>query len=402
MQPSVHRTLQAHQAFLVTASILFLDDFLFRSQYHAKPFGACYLYWRPGTNQYTTVDNHTHQVLNRMKTINTPLQNSGQLSPSEATPLYNNALQMDIEPFLKQWHSPLYDTVKTKTAIPKQKINFRYVKHYKLRRHSVTIHADTLANLALLNAGMAHVEVPKPFENPTAFWLYELDKKLFLFKDKTLLLSVPVAEDITVLKCYKIALCRLLYHKIKAPWLSVLSGITIELNDRATVLIGKEGSGKNTLAALLMAHNFNVVSDGYTALCAKGLMVYGNVGALTVKQGSWALLDVYFNQLDRYPVTRYGDNRPLMKYLPLKINKSHAYEAKQLVLVNYQSGAPVRLEPAGLEEVLEVLVPDSWISAHSTNAKGFMAWLQTLQFYKLTYSNTAAALRVMHQLHKSN
>jgi hypothetical protein len=364
------------------------------------PIGAYYVYWLSRTNQYTAVDKHLHQVLNRMKTINTPYIKRDLLSASDATTLYNRELLLGLEPFLKQQHTPLYGTVKNKVAVPTEGISFKYVKHYKLRRQSVTINADTPANFALLSAGIAHTEVPKPFENAMEFWLYELGKKLYLFKDKTLLLGVPAADYSAVLKRFKIELCRMLYHKIKEPWLSVLSGIGIELNHRATLLIGEEGSGKNTLAALLMAHGFNVVSDGYTPLCARGLMLYGNVGALRIKESSWALLEVYFNQLDRYPVTRMGDNGALIKYLPLKTNKSHAYEAKQLVLVNYRCGAPVSLEPAAIDEVLEALVPNSWISLHRTNAKGFMAWLQTLQFYKLTYSNTAEALRVMQQLHK--
>ena len=358
------------------------------------------MYWIAHTNAYMAVWANMHYSLNKvMKTTKQSLFKRDVSVVSDDFNLYNREVFANIDVFLNETYTPIEGILPSRSKISRVKTAFKFVKHYKIKRQSITLYCDTPANLDLLHGGMAHLVVRNAFETSHIFWLYSISNELYLFKDKQLLITVKKSDYKALQHRFKIEICRLLYQKIKAPWLSVLAGITVVYNNKATMLIGKEGSGKSTLAALLMAHQFMVVSDGLTPFCGRGMMLYGSIGALPITATSSSLLEVYFNKLLYAKAYKHYNGEAQVSYLPINAQKSHAYEAKNIVIVNYKSGAATHLETVGVEAVLEHLVPQSWISHHATSAKGFMAWLQTLRFYKLTYSNTAEMLAVMKQLH---
>ncbi|WP_159022647.1 hypothetical protein [Formosa sp. L2A11] len=67
---------------------------------------------------------------------------------------------------------------------------------------------------------------------------------------------------------------------------------------------------------------------------------------------------------------------------------------KTIVLVNYKANSKTLLEPINAKTALEILIPDSWISPKPENAKAFLKWINTVTFYKLTYSNNQDAIDI--------
>lgn len=365
-----------------------------------KSFGDHYLWWFAASNRYICVSEQMHKVVMRaFAHKNEKWEHSAQkaLQMPHKT-LYNREVYAALHEFLADQHNPLpqmpvdLSTVLDRSCCP-------HVKHYELGQQQITLHYDTQAHLELLHYDLAHLEVANTDRESTEFWLYGKHGQLFLFKAQRLLVAVPETAYHYIQGKFKMHVLCTLYHNTEAHWIGTLHASTVAFKDAATLLIGKSGSGKTTLTGLLVAHGFDLVADDLTALHAKDALVYSYPGALSVKSGSFELMSFYFSALSTLPTLVHHPAKGAIKYLPLPISKPGGYKVKQMLLVNYQPNVQTLMEEISVVEVLEIMVPDSWLAPEKIHAKGFMDWLSQLKFYRLTYSNTAEAIASIKQLH---
>ncbi|WP_157503083.1 phosphoenolpyruvate carboxykinase (ATP) [Mangrovimonas xylaniphaga] len=189
-------------------------------------------------------------------------------------------------------------------------------------------------------------------------------------------------------------LCEL-YNKEERDWLGTFHASTLGNGKEAIMLIGDSGNGKSTLSALLMAHGLDIISDDITAMLADNLHVYRNPNAISIKQGAVKILKPFFPDMDDYDEVFINESKGYVKYIPpTNINpKKFDFPCNKIVLVKYDKNTPntvlVELDPA---KALETLIPESWISPDPKHAKLFLNWLETVEFYSLTYNNNEEAI----------
>ena len=82
-----------------------------------------------------------------------------------------------------------------------------------------------------------------------------------------------------------------------------------------------------------------------------------------------------------------------------KSKKDH-YPCDAIILVNYKHKSETLLESVSIKTLLETLIPDSWLSPNPLHAKQFLDWLETLEIYKLTYSDTQSVTKTVSKLFK--
>jgi hypothetical protein len=109
---------------------------------------------------------------------------------------------------------------------------------------------------------------------------------------------------------------------------------------------------------------------------------------LMLRESSWPVLDSRFTSfMDSTCVhKRWGSN---VRFLPsnLPAHCSPAVAPEALVFVDYQPGAATRLQPLTPFEALIALQQGGfWVEHTRESIAAFLAWIDRLDGYKLTYS----------------
>lgn len=102
-------------------------------------------------------------------------------------------------------------------------------------------------------------------------------------------------------------------------WLILMHASCVAKSGRGVLFPAQGGSGKTTLAAYLMAQDWKILNDDLIPLLRASLSCLPATLALSIKQGSWALLDSHFRQLRN--ATIYGEADRCIKYLAPNANQ---------------------------------------------------------------------------------
>ncbi|HLT34179.1 MAG TPA: hypothetical protein VKZ98_10345, partial [Aquaticitalea sp.] len=84
---------------------------------------------------------------------------------------------------------------------------------------------------------------------------------------------------------------------------------------------------------------------------------------------------------------------------PFKYSKKN-FECHKIVLVKYSPGAESQLKECPAEKLLQILIPDAWISPLPHHSQQFLTWLAKTKFYELTYSDNGIAVAKFKELLK--
>jgi hypothetical protein len=165
------------------------------------------------------------------------------------------------------------------------------------------------------------------------------------------------------------------------------------------ILAGATCAGKSTLCAALMAGGFYCYSDDSVVLDPQ-FKVFGMPFPLTLRKSSWPVLDSHFPSFtDRAPIHRRLGCR--VRFLPsnLPANCSPAVTPRALVFVDYRPDASTslqRLKP--FEALMALRHCGFWVAHDRASIARFLAWIDRLDGYKLTYSQIDEASRVVSGL----
>ena len=86
--------------------------------------------------------------------------------------------------------------------------------------------------------------------------------------------------------------------------------------------------------------------------------------------------------------------------MPCSNPSNNHYPCHAIILVNYKSKSDTILESVSVKTLLETLIPDSWLSPNPLHARQFLDWLETVDLYKLTYSDTQDVTKEITDLFK--
>jgi hypothetical protein len=271
--------------------------------------------------------------------------------------------------------------------------------YYRFRGLNFQVHFNALAVVPFFHSAIAHLEYSeKPQSVHAIFDIQIKDDHISLFLNEELIQCVPKTEYHKIQGKFNFCLLCKVYNKAETDWVATLHGCSIAKNNHTIMLIGNSGSGKSTASALLAAHGYQVLADDISALSAEDLHIYNNPSAISIKSGAFDLVSKYFKTLDHINSVLLHADKGQLRFLPSPPTSKTHYRCKAIVLLKYEAGAEIHFSKANLAEILEPLIPDSWISSEQKHVAAFMKWLESQQFYKLTYSDSADLVKTIDDL----
>ena len=361
-------------------------------------FGEFWLLWYSKSNNYSIVEHEFKLLLDHYLNVSS-IDTFNSLITEEDIISDTAEIVKSLELYLENCNA----TNKAYTA-PKLKFNSsknHIQAYYHFRDKTIEINYDSELVKNIIHPAVAYLEVSKKAKAQTVFDIYLDEDLLCLFKDKELVTTVPKRDYHLLQGKFVMQLLSIVHDKQESDWLGTFHGSTISDGKNSIVFIGQSGKGKSTLCAILSSHGFELVADDVSPVLSKNGHIYYNPSAISIKEGAFNTLKPIVDDFDTIPTVLFNKTKGHLKYIPRDIPTLYSYPCKAIIKVNYNKGADTTLEDLTIKELLETLIPDSWISAEPRHAKQFLDWLKSIYFYKLTYSDTESVIKKITTVFKS-
>ena len=369
---------------------------------YKKKYGSYWILWYTTSNSYSVIDNTFKATLDLYFSSKSLEEFNSKLKD---LPLYDavdyQVLANTIADYLTNCNTvvPHIENLDIDIDVSKNNIS----KTYAVYKSTICINFDSELVMQTVHPAIAYLEITssKTLKTDVQFDIYLKDSKLYLYKNKQLITCVP-KEDYHLLQGKFIThLFCSIYNKEEKDWIGTFHGSTISDGNSAIMFIGLSGKGKSTLTTLLAAHGLELVSDDVSPLLAENMELYNNPSAISIKKGSFEVLKPLIKDFDNLATVNFLKHKGYIKYVPFSNYTYLHYPCKAIILANYQPNAKTSLDTANVQDVLETLIPDSWLFHNSDYAQKFLDWLSELHFYQLTYSNTDEAIDTVKDVFKS-
>ena len=302
--------------------------------------------------------------------------------------LNTNALWVKLEQYLQDSNYAIDTKANPPIAFDSAKSNI--TKVIRFRNKGFKLYFDSELVLKTIYPGLAHLETTMSEGLSDTFHVYLDNDMLCLFKNHDFVISVPKRDYHLLQGKFIMELLCAIYDRKESDWLGTFHGCTIGDGFNSILIAGASGKGKSTLSALLAAKGFELVADDVSPLLSQSTTIYNNPSAISIKAGAFNLLQKYVPSFKDIPSINFNKSKGDLKYIAFPPSKKTNYPCKAIILVNYVPQSIAVLETVSINDILKVLIPESWLSPHPEHAQAILNWLETLEFYKLTYSDTEA------------
>lgn len=252
----------------------------------------------------------------------------------------------------------------------------------------------------LIHPQFQHLEIKNQKQSIAQFHIDLINNEFQLFLNKKLVGSYSQDNYHLLQGQFAFKLLNILTDTVENEWLGTFHASTISYKKEGIMLIGDSGKGKSTLAALLVSNGFNLVADDFTPIIAFNQKIHSFPSAISIKEGSIEVLNHYFNNIYKLPASVINKNKGKVRYISTEQNDNKLFNCSNIVLVNYIKGSETKLQSVSLEKALNILIPESWISPKTKNAKLFLNWLESIKFYELQYCDFNEAIWEFRKLFK--
>lgn len=188
-----------------------------------------------------------------------------------------------------------------------------------------------------------------------------------------------------------------IYCKGEEDWMAVIHASAITDGKSTVIFTASPGSGKSTIAALLVQKGFSLVSDDLVPIERESKMVYPFPAAISVKEGSQDLLSLYYPTLKIQSEPEITRTNKLVRYIPIESEAIPA-PAKAVIFIKYDPTIDFAMEKLPFTESLKLLLDETWTYPSFENAKEFIYWHDSVNCYRITYSDNDKAVSVITKL----
>ena len=191
-----------------------------------------------------------------------------------------------------------------------------------------------------------------------------------------------------------VELASLLYGKSRQSWLSYIHASAVKKGEEVLLLSSASGSGKSTMAALLLQNGFEFFSDDFVPLDMEQEKLWPFPAALSLKNDSIPLLEK-----EGMPMSLKSSSRKLA-YIHLDVTNfvPAPLSAHKLVFIRYRKDAPLQFNEIAPEDALPLFYQEALVGDTLQKAAQFIDWFSRLRFYTLHYSNNDIAIQTLHHL----
>jgi hypothetical protein len=189
------------------------------------------------------------------------------------------------------------------------------------------------------------------------------------------------------------------YHSI--DYLISLHAGALYYGKRPLILPAVSGSGKSTLSTYLMEEGFTFLTDEVALIDAEGKMQPIPM-AITLKEGSWEVLEKYGISFEGLSVHRRFDKQKVSFLPPKNLSEQNlSVEGAFLVFPQYQAGVRTEMKTLSTLETLARITASGYEVRDSYDWHTVRHWIQLIegfQKYTLTYSDMEDARRNIERL----
>jgi len=372
------------------------------AQTYTQLIGQNYILWFKKSNSYIILNELLYSYLtiylaakNKSQFINEIVNLKGfKNKNSEATAIYN-----DISLFLEDQNKSFSLNKSEEIEFNNHHRNFK--ENYQIDKHPIEIYFSSEKIKQYIHPQLMHLCSTSNIKKTTIFDIYEENNELFLFKNEVFVGAYELKNYHLLQGRFVMELLCVLHNKKEHDWLGTFHASTVANGKVAIMLVGDSGNGKSTFCALLMASGLDLIADDITPILSKNQDVYRYPAAISIKQGAFDMLTNYFSDFNNFDSFNSGTKKGLLKYIPPKQNFENTIQhvpCTKIVYVKYDSLASASLIKTSADQVLQTLIPDSWVSPQQKNAKQFLNWLKNVSYYKLSYSDNNKAIELFNQL----
>jgi len=277
------------------------------------------------------------------------------------------------------------------------------VRNYTILNHTLTFAFESSMLEYSIHPLLAHLETNESGKGEVYFELFKHRGKFAIRvtrdQAKTWLFDFPELQKGRVF----IEILNTIYRKVETDWMTIVHGSAIT-DGRSTILFTAPcGGGKSTIAALLQAQGFQVVSDDMVPIDAKTGKIYPFPTPISVKEGAVVTLLPLYPDLENSQLFEYPAQSKQVRYLtfdhaPQK--KGMINRAKALIFIRFDPTIDFQIETVSKLDAIKRFNNEAWVSSTPENARRYINWFIKLPVYQLTYSNNEKAVEAINQIFK--
>ena len=273
-------------------------------------------------------------------------------------------------------------SIKTKSVkTPKFSNNFSF----KIENCLYTIFHDDSINMNDIFGQLNHLYTNKKSKDQS-FKVFTKNNKIYLCFNEEYVGSWE-KNNVHFLKGKIISLIINKYHNVREKkWSAFLHGSIVHKSNESFLIIGNSGSGKTSLATLLVKNGFKLICDDTAPLNNQGF--FGHFpNALSIKKAQTGILENYsLNNFYQFNTKTYKGE---ITYLYPKKNEifKKFYYCRHIFRVKYNKNSSFRISKSKKYEVLQELINDSFLVRNNESVKSFIEWVKKGEFYDIIYSN---------------
>ncbi len=366
-----------------------------------KPIDDKTVLWSLKDNQYLVVESATALLVSKLSKGESLDDISSELSEELSLPIKESTdFVLDLKKRFIDTTPPskpnATDSFKD-VVVPN---NFSVEKFYKINELIIKACFESEEVCFLIHQKFEHLEVASQ-KHDFCFKTFTQDARIFLAVDHTLISSWPFDEIHYFQGKFSMQLIQKMHNMQEDKWLGVFHASAVSNKKNAMLFLGDSGNGKSTSLALLQAHGFDCIADDFVPVAAHNQDIYSFPAAISVKKTSLDTLLPFYPELSDSKEYDFKVLQKIVRYLkPNNSDFSSHLPCKGLVFIKYIKDAPLSCEKITKVAAFQKLVPDSWLSPIQENAAIFLDWFDSLDCFKLTYSNNNEMVAQVSKLFK--
>lgn len=376
--------------------------------YYKKKIGQSYLVWFQNSNLYFQLEEPAwfvfRKIRQRFKTETIAKEFSDRYSTSPEDSL---SFVRDIRLNIAKMNQPArlsQQTTQEMAVLNSHTFSPFAVHRYKLGDQLISFSYEDQTFEYYIHPLICHLETTEVSDEIPLFELFAYEGSIvFRFNGEVKGIWTP-DETHFVKGLIFMYLINVMYRKTDEDWLMTVHASAIT-NGRKTILFSAApGNGKTTMAALLQAKGYQLISDDFVPVDRDLLNAFPFPIAMSVKEGSMELLASHFPSLSEQPLN-YISPEKSVRYLASGNQTDftrNIFPVREFVFIKYDTTVDFEFGILDPLKGLKLLLDQTWVAPVQGNAAIIFEKVIQKSFYQLTYSNTEKALKAITNLFEND
>ena len=371
-----------------------------------RKIGNSYLVWFQNNNLYFQLEEPAWFVFEKLleqgneKAVSLELSNRYQFDVEESMSFVKD-IRLKIEEINKVEEVGEIIDMEFEDLIEFQFTPYS-VYYYQFGTRVIHFSYETKRFERFIHPLIQHLETSKKIGEDAVFELFSFeDRIVFRLNNQVIRTWYEDESHLTKGRIF-LELLNVLHEKTDADWLMTVHASAIT-NGRKTILFSAEpGSGKTTMAALLQAQGYHLISDDFVPFDKYSFNAYPFPTAMSVKEGATEVLTSHYPNLKERPLVSVGPKKNV-RYFPIENNVvDMIFPAREIIFIKYDDTIDFKFEKLDLIDAIKQLFNQIWVPPSAANVEKLFDKIEQFSFFQLNYSNNQKALDAIKKLFEND